>query len=71
MQDVMRVLALALCACATQPAPLPATHPANPGAPAGRLAGPPPSIRPGVVEYKDVPATREGTPPPEHHHHGH
>lgn len=65
------VVALALGACAASPPPLAAAHPANPQAPVGRLAGPPPSLRKGVVDYKDVPAMREAAPPPTHHHHGH
>jgi hypothetical protein len=62
-------LVLVLCAgCAIAPAPLSAEHPANPSAPAGRLAGAPATLRPGAVVYDGVPALRT-TPPPAHHHH--
>ncbi len=65
----MRALALVLvAACATAAPPLAADHPANPRAPTGRLAGAPPSLRPGAVKYDDVPALRT-TAPPMHHHH--
>jgi hypothetical protein len=64
------VIWLVLAGCAVSSAPRPAAHPASASAPTGRLAGPPPSLRPGVVEYKDVPALRKEPPPAEHHHHG-
>ena len=60
------MLALAL-GCGTHPQ-LPADHPAQPGAPTGRLAGAPASLRAGVVQYPDVPAVRS-EPPAAHHHH--
>ena len=63
------VMWLVLAGCAVSRSPLPANHAANPKAPTGRLAGAPASLRPGVVEYKDVPAMRTEAPP-EHHHHG-
>jgi hypothetical protein len=63
-------LALALAGCAVKPAPLSATDPAQPTAPTGRLAGAPPALRAGVVEYKDVPAVRNAPPPDHSHHHG-
>jgi hypothetical protein len=62
--------ALVLVGCAVKPAPLPATHPAQATAPTGRLAGAPPALRTGVVDYKDVPAMRS-EPPPDHSHHHH
>jgi hypothetical protein len=52
---------------ATRPAPIAATDPANPSAPAGRLAGAPATLRPGVVDYQ-LPAPKT-EPAPEHHHH--
>jgi hypothetical protein len=63
------IVLVALAGCAMKPPPLAATNPASPAAPTGRLAGAPPALRPGVVEYKDVPATR--TAPPDHSHHHH
>jgi len=62
----MRVALVFVAGCAIAPAPLPATHPANPRAPLGELAGPPAELRPGVVHY-DLPAVKPGEP--EHHHH--
>lgn len=47
---------LGLAACAPRPQQLTASHPANPAAPTGRLAGPPPALRPGVVEPPARPA---------------
>lgn len=41
---------LGLAACAPRATQVPASHPASPAAPTGRLAGPPPALRPGVVE---------------------
>ena len=55
--------------CAVDAPALDAQHPANPTAQNGRLAGAPATLRPGVVDYKDVPALRTGDPPV-HHHHG-
>ncbi len=64
-----RVLVLILVGgCAVDPAALAPTHPASSRAPVGRLAGAPASLRPGVVEYPDVPAMRT-EPAPQHHHH--
>jgi len=62
------VAALGLSACAVRAAAPPATHPASPAAPAGRLAGAPASLRPGVVVYPDVPAARAPAATPHHHH---
>lgn len=69
----MRVLLLSLLVgCAVPKRPAPSAHPASADAPAGRLAGPPPALRPGVVDYKNVPPLREGPPADGgHHHHGH
>ena len=58
--------------CAVRSTKPAATHPASASAPTVRLAGAPPALRPGVVDYKDVPALREGEPADAHqHHHGH
>lgn len=68
----MRALAVMLLAsCAVQAPALPAQHPASATAATGRLAGALPALRPGVVEYSDVPALREGDDGGgAHHHHG-
>lgn len=60
--------ALLLGGCGIRPAVLAPTHPASTLAPNGRLAGAPASLRPGVIEYPDVPVTRS-EPAPHHHHH--
>ena len=60
---------LLLGACAVRAAPAPATHPASPAAPIGRLAGPPASLRAGAVSYPDVPIGERAAPPPHHGHH--
>ena len=69
----MRALVLVVvAACAVQPE-RPATHPASPDAPTGRLAPAPPSLRPGVANYTEVPPLRapdEGSGGDHHHHHG-
>jgi hypothetical protein len=57
-----------IAGCAVAPAALPAGHPANAAAPTGRLAGPPASLRPGVISYPDIPA-HAADPAAEHHHH--
>lgn len=72
----MRALAFILVSvasvgCAVRPPVVPATHAASAKAPAGRLAGAPPALRPGVVNYKDVPAVREGEPADAHQHDHH
>jgi len=65
----------ATAACAASVAPVPAAHPASPDAPTGRLAGAPPSLRPGVVRYADSPGSTgpapalDAPPAPGHHHH--
>lgn len=63
------ILALALAGCASAAKPLPSTHPASASAAPGRLAGAPPALRPGVVDYKDVPKTRSEAPVDHSHHH--
>ena len=61
----MRCLLLLVAACAVTPPPAPRAASAD--APAGRLAGAPASLRPGVVSYPDVPV--RAAEPPHHHHH--
>lgn len=63
------VLAMLGAACATNRRALPATHTASRAAPVGRLAPAPPSLRPGVVVYPDVPAIRPAAPVDHSHHH--
>jgi hypothetical protein len=71
-RDVMKIaLLLLVSACAVPKRTVAGSHPASAKAPAGRLAGAPPSLRPGVVEYKDVPAVREGEPKDGGGHHQH
>jgi hypothetical protein len=68
----MKLLLLALItACAVPKRQVATPHPASTEAPTGRLAGAPPSLRPGVIDYKDVPATHQGEPAngSGHHHH--
>ncbi len=64
------LLVLALGGCTMKPPLLTAANPASPAAQTGRLAGAPAALRPGVVDYKDVPATRTAPPPDHSHHHG-
>ena len=64
----MRLVVLVLAGCAVSvPAPA-TTHPANPAAPIGRLAGAPATLRSGVVDYA-LPAVRSVEPEHVHHHH--
>jgi hypothetical protein len=66
----MRALVFVLLVgCAVRRPPVPPAHAANPSAPAGRLADAPPALRPGVVDYKDVPVMREDAPADAHQHH--
>jgi hypothetical protein len=69
LRDTLAVkfLALALAGCAVA-APKPPVA-ATAEAPTGRLAEAPPSLRPGVASYPDVPALEPVAPPPMHHHH--
>ncbi|MBX3156045.1 MAG: hypothetical protein KF773_08595 [Deltaproteobacteria bacterium] len=62
-------LAFAVAGCAVTAPVLPSMHPARTSAPAGRLAGPPASLRPGVVAYPEVPAVRTEDEGGHHHHH--
>ena len=64
-------LAMLAGACAKELRALPATHTASRAAPVGRLAPAPPSLRPGVVVYPDVPAIRPAAPVDHSHHHKH
>jgi len=75
---MMRALALLLATgCAVHAAPLPPDHPASTGAPIGRIADPPATLRPGVAAYDQAPAEpAEPTEPakpaePAHHQHHH
>lgn len=52
------VLGLLVAGCAVRAPALTKNHPASPTAETGRLAGAPPALRPGVVDYKEVPALR-------------
>jgi len=65
------LIAIAVAGCASGPRALPATHAANASAPVGRLAPAPPSLRPGVVVYPDVPAIRPAAPVDHSQHHKH
>lgn len=46
-------LGLGLGACAPRAMSVTPDHPANPEAPIGRLAGPPPALRPGVARMTE------------------
>jgi hypothetical protein len=63
---------LGLGGCAPRAMTITPDHPASPDAPIGRLAGPPPALRPGVVEAAP-PARPEPSKqaPPASPHHGH
>jgi hypothetical protein len=63
------LLLLVLASCAVRAPQLPAQHPASASAESGRLAGAPPALRPGVVEYKGLPAPEPQQPADHHHHH--
>jgi hypothetical protein len=64
--EVMKVTLLALLVGCTPPGlTTSAEHPANPNAPAGRLAGPPPALEPGVADMPP-PAPVTPTPPAAH-----
>lgn len=67
-------LLVVLVGCTPAGLVTPPTHPAHPDAPTGRLAGPPPALRPGVAEPGDAtesPASDEGTQPSPSTHEGH
>lgn len=62
---------LLLAGCAVQAPALSAQHPGSSTAATGRLAGAPAALRPGVIDYSDVPALRKGDDGGgAHHHHG-
>lgn len=68
------LLLLALVGCTPKPMPLSPTHPANPEAPVGRLAGPPAALRPGVGSNAAPPPASESVPddkPAPQGHEGH
>ena len=68
----MRALVvLLLASCGTTAPVLPAQHPANPQAPAGRLAPAPAATRAGAATYAEVPPLRAPAPPVDHSHHQH
>ena len=52
------VLVALLVSCAPPAMTMTAEHPANPDAPAGRLAGPPAALRPGVADLSNPSLTR-------------
>ena len=62
------LFAIALSACAPSAVTLTAYHPANPDAPAGRLAGPPAALRPGVAQ-RTAPTAPEPAPTGTGHEH--
>jgi len=65
----MKVTLLALLVGCTPPGlTTSAEHPANPSAPVGRLAGPPPALEPGVADMAP-PAPVTPTPPAAHTEH--
>jgi len=55
---VKRFAFVVLVSCTPSAITVGAEHPANPDAPAGRVAGPPPALRPGAADPVPVP------PPP-------
>jgi hypothetical protein len=65
---VKALLLAGLLGCTPRAISMPPEHPASPDAPAGRLAGPPPALRPGVVE---APPQQPPAPPaqPDHQEH--
>jgi hypothetical protein len=69
----MILLVAGFTACAPAVAKLDATHPANPNAAVGRLAGPPPALRAGVAGPLDgaVPAEPDAPEQPERDGQGH
>ena len=60
-------LSLVLVACAPRATSLAPDHPASANAPTGRLAGPPPALRPGVAETVE-PAAPDPAPTGHEHH---
>jgi hypothetical protein len=63
---VSSVLTVLAAGCAPRALAIGADHPANPDAPPGRLAGPPPALRVGVAEpaMTDAPAHVHPVPDP-------
>jgi len=64
------MLALCIGACTPRAISISADHPASPEAPVGRLAGPPPALRPGVAAAgsEEASAPPEATPVDHSHH---
>jgi hypothetical protein len=68
-QVVVKALIFAtLLGCVPRAMSVTAEHPASPDAQTGRLAGPPPALRPGVTE---TPPKQPEAPPAPHDHQGH
>jgi hypothetical protein len=65
---VKALLLAGLLGCTPHALAVTAEHPASPEAPTGRLAGPPPALRPGVTEVTPTPPP---APPAHHDHQGH
>ncbi len=73
MQALLKPLLLTglLAGCAPRALAVTAEHPASPDAPAGRLSGPPPALRPGVAEASDPPPQQHPQQQHQHQHQGH
>ncbi len=65
---LLAIAMLVLGGCAPRTALITSDHPASPEAATGRLAGPPPALRPGVVSLTDPPAP-DVAPTTGHEHH--
>lgn len=68
MRALLLLGLLGLLGCAPRALAVTAEHPASPEAPAGRLAGPPPALRPGVIE---APPPAPPAAPAHQDHRGH
>ncbi len=71
MRRLSLVIVFVIAGCAVRPPVRSAQDPASASADTGRLAGAPPSLRPGVVDYKNVPPLRSGDDDGGGHHHHH
>jgi colicin import membrane protein len=67
MRIAFLLLTVALLGCAPSAVSITSDHPASSQAPIGRLAGPPPALRPGVAVTPD-PAEPEPAPTGHEHH---
>jgi hypothetical protein len=67
MRAIAFVISLLAVACTPRALPLGPEHPARADAPTGRLAGPPPALRPGA----SAPADPAPPSPPAHDHGSH